>query len=79
MPRGRSRKRQRPKTLNDKSGPKDKKVRKKEESSITPEIEVVNEDNEDIQFVSRYILIFMVHFIKIYIYVYLYFIVYFNY
>lgn len=52
LSRGRLRKRQRPKTLNDKSGPKVKKVRKIEELPKSPETEVVNED--DLQTVSRY-------------------------
>jgi hypothetical protein len=73
LPKSRSRKRPRPKTLNDKSGPKVKKVRKKEAPSKSPEIEVVNEDNEDVQSVSRYFNIYGTS------YIYLCFIVYFNY
>lgn len=53
LSRGKSRKRQRPKSLNDRSGPKVKKAREKEEPSKSPEVEVVSDDDEGVQPVSR--------------------------
>lgn len=54
LTRGRSRKRQRPKTQRDNSGPKVKKARKIEQLPKSPEVETFDENkNKDLQSVSE--------------------------